>query len=63
MNEFSRENHKKIYQQIENKKEDGEQLEERYQNQESTAFFAICLLTTFLLILSISQFAILDRAV
>lgn len=62
MNEFNPENQQKIYQQIENKKEYREQLEERYRNQENTAVLAICLLTTFLLISSISQFAILDYA-
>lgn len=62
MNEFSSNNHEKPYEQIENKKEYREQLEERYRNQENTAFLVICLLTTFLLIFSISQFAILDYA-
>ncbi|NEP80504.1 MAG: hypothetical protein F6K39_21440 [Okeania sp. SIO3B3] len=62
MNEFSSNNQEKLYEQIENKKEYREQLEDRYRNQENTAFFAICLFTTFLLISSIAQFAILDYA-
>ena len=62
MNEFNSGNQKKVYQPIEHKKEYREQLEERYRNQETTAFVAIFLLTIFLLISSISQFAILDYA-
>jgi len=62
MNEFSPENQKEIYQQIENKKEYREQLEERYRNQENTAVLAIVLFTTLLLISSFAQFLILDGA-
>mgnify|MGYP006246209721 FL=1 len=62
MNEFNSGNQEKVYQPIEHKKEYREQLEERYRNQETTAFVAIFLLTIFLLISSISQFAILDYA-
>ena len=52
MNKFSPENQKKSR----------EELKERYQNEERTAFFTICLLIAFLLIFSISQFGILEYA-
>jgi len=52
MNKFSPENQKKYR----------EELKERYQNEERTAFFTIWLLIAFLLIFSISQFGILDYA-